>query len=124
MRLGIVASHPVQYQAPWYRALAAREELDLTVYFALLPTPEQQGVGFGTDFAWDVPLLDGYRWVALRNGARSPALRGFFASPHSGSEPCSRAPCRRGNRERMAIAHALLPAFGACAASSPLHSPR
>lgn len=80
MRLGIVASHPVQYQVPWYRALAAREELDLTVYYALLPTPDQQGVGFGMDFAWDVPLMDGYRWVALPNTARSPSLRGFFAS--------------------------------------------
>lgn len=80
LRLGIVASHPVQYQVPWYRALAAREELDLTVYFGLLPTPEQQGVGFGVDFAWDVPLLDGYRWVALPNSARSPELGGFFAS--------------------------------------------
>jgi glycosyltransferase involved in cell wall biosynthesis len=80
LRLGIVASHPVQYQVPWYRALAAREELDLTVYYALLPTPDQQGVGFGMDFAWDVPLMDGYRWVALPNTARSPSLRGFFAS--------------------------------------------
>jgi glycosyltransferase involved in cell wall biosynthesis len=80
MRLGIVASHPVQYQVPWYRALAAREEVDLTVYYALLPTPAQQGVGFGEQFAWDVPLLDGYRWQALPNAARAPSLDGFLAS--------------------------------------------
>jgi glycosyltransferase involved in cell wall biosynthesis len=80
LRLGIVASHPVQYQVPWYRALAARAEIDLRVYFALLPTPEQQGVGFGMDFAWDVPLLDGYRWAALPNTARRPSLGGFFGS--------------------------------------------
>ena len=59
MRLAIVATHPVQYQVPWYRALAAEPDLDLTVYSALLPTPAQQGVGFGMEFAWDVPLLDG-----------------------------------------------------------------
>jgi glycosyltransferase involved in cell wall biosynthesis len=80
MRLGIVASHPVQYQVPWYRALAAREDVDLTVYYALLPTPEQQGVGFGERFAWDVQLLDGYRWQALPNTARAPSLDGFLAS--------------------------------------------
>jgi glycosyltransferase involved in cell wall biosynthesis len=80
MRLGIVASHPVQYQVPWYRALAAREEVDLTVYYALLPTPAQQGVGFGEQFAWDVPLLDGYRWQALPNATRAPSLDGFLAS--------------------------------------------
>jgi glycosyltransferase involved in cell wall biosynthesis len=80
MRLGIVASHPVQYQVPWYRALAGREEIDLTVYYALMPTPEQQGIGFGEEFAWDIPLLDGYRWQALPNTARAPSLSGFLAS--------------------------------------------
>ena len=80
MRLGIVASHPVQYQVPWYRALTAVPDVELTVYYALIPTPEQQGVGFGVDFAWDVPLLDGYRWIALENSARAPSLDGFLAS--------------------------------------------
>lgn len=80
MKLGIVATHPVQYQVPWYRTLAARQDVELTVYFALLPTPEQQGVDFGIDFTWDVPLLDGYRWKALHNTVRTPALRGFFSS--------------------------------------------
>lgn len=80
MRLGIVATHPVQYQVPWYRALAGRPDVDLTVYYALLPTPEQQGVGFGVEFAWDVPLLDGYRWVELPNAARAPSLGRFLGS--------------------------------------------
>ena len=80
MKLAIVATHPVQYQVPWYRALAGQGGVDLTVYFALLPTPEQQGVDFGMDFAWDVPLLDGYHWEALENKAREPSLRGFLAS--------------------------------------------
>lgn len=80
MKLAIVATHPVQYQVSWYRTLTARPDVELTVYFALLPTPEQQGVGFGIDFRWDVPLLDGYRWEALHNTARTPSLHGFFAS--------------------------------------------
>jgi glycosyltransferase involved in cell wall biosynthesis len=80
VRLGIVATHPVQYQVQWYRALAERSDLDLVVYYALLPSPAQQGVGFGVDFAWDVPLLDGYRWVELPNAARRPSLHGFFGS--------------------------------------------
>lgn len=80
MKLAIAATHPVQYQVPWYRALSERDGVDLTVYFALLPSPEQQGTGFGRDFAWDVPLLDGYRWEALENTAPKPSLRGFLAS--------------------------------------------
>ena len=86
MKLAIAATHPVQYQVPWYRALAGRDGVDLTVYYALLPRPEQQGVGFGRDFAWDVPLLDGYRWEALENTARKPSLRGFLASRTPGVE--------------------------------------
>lgn len=86
MKLAIAATHPVQYQIPWYRALAGREGMELTVYYALLPTPEQQGVGFGTDFAWDVPLLDGYRWEVLENTARRPSLVGFFSSRTPGVE--------------------------------------
>jgi glycosyltransferase involved in cell wall biosynthesis len=86
LKLAIAATHPVQYQVPWYRALARREGVDLTVYFALLPGPRQQGVGFGTDFAWDVPLLDGYRWEELENTAREPSLGGFFTSRTPGVE--------------------------------------
>ena len=86
MKLAIAATHPVQYQVPWYRALSERDGVDLTVYFALLPSPEQQGVGFGRDFAWDVPLLDGYRWAVLENTAGEPSLHGFFASRTPGVE--------------------------------------
>lgn len=86
MRLGIVASHPVQYQVPWYRALAAEPDVDLRVYYALIPNPAQQGIGFGVDFAWDVPLLDGYPWTALENRARSPSLDGFLKSRTPGVE--------------------------------------
>ncbi len=80
MKLGIVATHPIQYQVPWYRALADRNGIDLKVYYALLPTAEQQGVGFDTSFDWDLPLLDGYDWKQLPNTARRPSLRGFLSS--------------------------------------------
>ena len=32
-RLAIVASHPVQYYAPWFRHLAATNRLDLKVFY-------------------------------------------------------------------------------------------
>lgn len=41
IRLAIVATHPIQYQVPWFRGLAAQAELDLKVYFALLPSESQ-----------------------------------------------------------------------------------
>lgn len=76
-RLAIVSTHPIQYQVPWFRALAAQPALDVTVLFAHLPTPEQQGVGFGVAFEWDLPLLDGYRYLLLENVSAAPALSTF-----------------------------------------------
>ncbi len=62
LRLLAVASHPIQYHAPWFRALAARPELELCVLFAERPDAQQQGRGFGVAFTWDVPVLEGYAW--------------------------------------------------------------
>ncbi len=77
LRVGIVTTHPIQYQVPWFQRLARREELDLTVFYALLPSPQQQGVGFGREFVWDLPLLEGYRHELLCNVARPPSLGRF-----------------------------------------------
>ena len=80
MKVAVVSTHPIQYQTPWYQKLAAQEQIELTVYYALIPDNEQQGVGFDVPFAWDIPLLEGYAWELLPNKRKSPNLRGFFAS--------------------------------------------
>ena len=75
-RLAIVASHPIQYQAPWFRALA--RETDLTVFFChRQDAAGQAAAGFGFEFDWDVPLLDGYRYHWLENRARTPDVSAF-----------------------------------------------
>ena len=67
IRLTAVLTHPIQYYAPWFRHIEAHApELALTVVHAIEPTPEQQGVGYGRAFAWDVPLTDGYRSRTVR----------------------------------------------------------
>ena len=73
-RLGVSLTHPIQYWSPLFRELARRPDVDLTVHYAMLPTAEQQGAGFGVAFEWDVPLLDGYRHQVLRNVARNPGF--------------------------------------------------
>ena len=76
MRLGVLATHPIQYHAPLYRALAA--ELDLTVYFAHRQSAaEQAAAGFGVAFEWDVDLLGGYRPGFLENRAARPSTQTF-----------------------------------------------
>lgn len=73
MRLAIVASHPIQYQAPLFRRLATLVDLD--VFYAFRPLPEDQGrAGFSVAFEWDVDLLSGYRSRFLNNVAAAPAV--------------------------------------------------
>lgn len=77
MKVLWVASHPVQYQAPLFRALA--ERCALTVAFAHRQTPAQQArAGYGVEFEWDVDLLEGYRSVFLRPGSRRPSIENFW----------------------------------------------
>ncbi len=65
-RLAALTSHPIQYQAPLWRALAKR--LDLTVFFCsdhgLEPSYDS---GFGRTIAFDTSLLEGYRYEFLPN---------------------------------------------------------
>ncbi|MCW5553487.1 MAG: glycosyltransferase family 4 protein [Verrucomicrobiae bacterium] len=73
MRLGILTSHPIQYQAPWFRALA--EKVDLEVFFAHRQSAAEQGrAGFGVAFDWDVDLLSGYRHRFLKNLSPNPGV--------------------------------------------------
>ena len=77
LRLGVLATHPIQYHAPLYRELAATEDVDLTVFFCHRPTPKEQGVGFGVEFEWDVDLTSGYRHVWLENVSPNPSVAAF-----------------------------------------------
>jgi len=77
-RLGVLSTHPIQYHAHWFRALAARPELDLQVFYCYHASPADQAqAGFGVEFEWDIPLLDGYRYTFLNGVHNRPG--GFFA---------------------------------------------
>jgi glycosyltransferase involved in cell wall biosynthesis len=76
MRLGILTSHPIQYNAPLFRGLAAR--MDVMVYYAHRQTQQQQAAaGFGVAFDWDVDLLDGYPHTFVPNRAAQPGVDRF-----------------------------------------------
>ncbi|MFZ0422332.1 MAG: glycosyltransferase family 4 protein [Xanthobacteraceae bacterium] len=76
MHLGIVTSHPIQYQAPLFRALA--ERVDLTVYFAHRATGKNQAeAGFDVGFDWDTDLTHGFRHTFLENLSRQPSITRF-----------------------------------------------
>ena len=57
----LFASHPIQYQAPLFRLLA--KEVDLVVVYGFQSRPKNQSdAGFGVEFEWDIPLLEGYQY--------------------------------------------------------------
>jgi glycosyltransferase involved in cell wall biosynthesis len=65
-RLGVLATHPIQYQAPLYQQLARRGLVDLEVAFlsraGVKPFHDRD---FGVTLAWDIDLLGGYRSTVL-----------------------------------------------------------
>lgn len=69
--LAIVTSHPIQYQAPLWRALAADGRVPFEVWFltshAVRPSHDPD---FGRTFAWDIDLLSGYphRFLDVQTG--------------------------------------------------------
>jgi glycosyltransferase involved in cell wall biosynthesis len=74
LKLGILSTHPIQYYSPLYQELSRRLGIDLTVYYAYRATPRNQAAaGFGVEFEWDIPLLEGYRYEFLPNVAREPS---------------------------------------------------
>jgi glycosyltransferase involved in cell wall biosynthesis len=65
-RLGVLATHPIQYQAPLYQEIARRGLVDLEVAFLSRGGAEPvRDPSFGITLAWDIDLLGGYRSTVL-----------------------------------------------------------
>ena len=78
-KLAIISTHPIQYYAPVFRALAGLTEIDLRVFYtwSQAATDSVFDPGFGTEVKWDIPLLDGYAYQFVRNVANRPGLNHF-----------------------------------------------
>jgi glycosyltransferase involved in cell wall biosynthesis len=80
MRVAYLVTHPIQYQAPLLKRIAAEPGIDLKVFFCSdVSTRPYLDPGFKRQMQWDVPLLEGYEYEFL------PALGGTdclsFARP-------------------------------------------
>jgi glycosyltransferase involved in cell wall biosynthesis len=70
-RLAIITTHPIQYNAPVFKLLAAEQKLILKVFYTLgKPSEEVVDKGFGKKIAWDIPLLEGYEYEFLENTSK------------------------------------------------------
>jgi glycosyltransferase involved in cell wall biosynthesis len=61
LRLAYFVSHPIQYQAPLLRQIAAEPDISLKVFFySNFSLQAYQDREFGQKIKWDVPLTEGY----------------------------------------------------------------
>jgi glycosyltransferase involved in cell wall biosynthesis len=78
-RVLFIATHPVQYQAPIFRLMAQHPRLDIQVaYCSLQGAKLGLDPEFGIELKWDVPVLEGYKWVNVPNRSPWPGLGRFF----------------------------------------------
>jgi glycosyltransferase involved in cell wall biosynthesis len=75
IRLAYLVTHPIQYQAPLLRRIAAEPGIDLTVFFCSdFSLRSYLDPYFGKFIAWDVPLTAGYRYEILPALGRNDRL--------------------------------------------------
>ncbi len=79
-RLAVITTHPIQYNAPLYKRLSQSKDLTLKVFYTL---GEQKLHGqyeheFSRHIEWDIPLLEGYEYVMLKNIAARPRSHAFW----------------------------------------------
>lgn len=75
----LVCTHPTQYGSPMWRLMARRADLEILVAYCSLEGAEAHvDPDFGVQVAWDIPLLDNYPWVKLRNISFRPLVGKFL----------------------------------------------
>lgn len=76
-KLAIITTHPIQYNAPWFRLLASRGKIEIKVFYtwSQSETGLKYDPGFGKNIEWDIPLLDGYEYEFVENVSRKPGTR-------------------------------------------------
>lgn len=92
IRLAIVVSHPIQYYAPWFQALAREAWLSLKVFHLWdFGVTEKHDPGFKQKLRWDVDLLSGYDSMLVPNVSRRPGTDHFLGLINPGLMAALRA---------------------------------
>lgn len=78
-RLAIISTHPIQYNAPLFQQLAARENIKIKVFYTWSQAvKEVPDIDFGRKIQWDIPLLQGYNYSIVLNTASKPGNKSFW----------------------------------------------
>ena len=79
MKLAIVTSHPIQYNAPLFKLMSKEPGFQIKVFYTW--SQSKSGVKFDPVFGkmieWDIPLLDEYEYEFVENIAKEPGSHHF-----------------------------------------------
>ena len=74
-KLAIISTHPIQYNAPFFRKLAESGKVGLMVFYTFPQAAEEiHDPGFGKTIKWDIPLLEGYNYTFVKNTSKKPGI--------------------------------------------------
>jgi glycosyltransferase involved in cell wall biosynthesis len=59
-RLAVLSTHPIQYNAPFFRLLGAEPTWELHVFYSRIESEVMFDEKFGMEVRWDIPLTEGY----------------------------------------------------------------
>jgi len=78
-KLAIVSTHPIQYNAPLYAMLSQRKRIQVKVFYTwgAQVLKNKYDPGFGKTIQWDIPLLEGYEYMFVKNVATDPGSHHF-----------------------------------------------
>lgn len=78
-KLAIITTHPIQYNAPFFKLLADRGVIEIKVFYTWGDgvLKNKYDPGFGKVINWDIPLLEGYQYEFVKNISKNPGSHNF-----------------------------------------------
>jgi glycosyltransferase involved in cell wall biosynthesis len=77
-KLAIITTHPIQYNAPLFRLLTMRGNIEIKVFYTW---SQSENEVYDPDFRhsrkWDIPLLEGYNYEFVTNTSTKPGSNRF-----------------------------------------------
>jgi glycosyltransferase involved in cell wall biosynthesis len=73
-KFAIITTHPIQYNAPFFKLLAERNNISVKVFYTWSQSASGSKFdpGFGKEIIWDIPLLSGYDYCFVKNISTTP----------------------------------------------------
>ncbi|MEM9678889.1 MAG: glycosyltransferase family 4 protein [Bacteroidota bacterium] len=85
IKLAIITTHPIQYNAPLFKHLTTRGLVKPIVFYTWPQAIESvNDVKFGRTIRWDIPLLEGYKWMPVDNVSKRPNSKSYVGIDNPG----------------------------------------